>query len=255
MGPQREVRKVTDTDDLDAAMLAVSTAPPRGPVDRRGPLRRRWRQRVPAAPAAHLGRADGPRLVFEPGRIGRDRHPKMMRARFSWLLLTVALLLVVAGGNTPRNAVTAPHPTPHIPGGPNSGVAPVQSRPSKTRSRPLRGTSTWRLTNPAMAHEIEGYANVLGAGASGRLQLMVSTSARRFRAYAYRIGGYRGEGREIWSSRSVRGHQQRRPEVIGTPQLWSPAGRPPCRSRLEAGLQASTWSSLWRRRVTRPRFP
>jgi hypothetical protein len=136
MGPQREDRKVTDTDDLDAAMLAVSTAPPRGPVDRRGPLRRRWRQRVPAAPAAHLGRADGPRLVFEPGRIGRDRHPKMMRARFSWLLLTVALLLVVAGGNTPRNAVTAPHPTPHIPGGPNSGVAPVQSRPSKTRSRP-----------------------------------------------------------------------------------------------------------------------
>lgn len=150
----------------------------------------------------------------------------MMRARFSWLLLTVALLLVVAGGNTSRYAVTAPHPTPHIHGRPHSGVAPVQSRPSKTASRPLRGTSAWRLTNPSMAHEIEGYAKVLGAGASGRLQLMVSTSARRFRAYAYRIGGYRGgDGREVWSSRWVRGHQQRPPEVIGTPQAlvarWS----------------------------------
>jgi hypothetical protein len=43
---------------------------------------------------------------------------------------------------------------------------------------------------------------------------MVSTTASGFRAYAYRIGGYRaGDGRLVWASKSIAGHQQPPPTL------------------------------------------
>lgn len=79
-----------------------------------------------------------------------------------------------------------------------------------------------------MDHQIEGYANQRGLGAGSRLELMVSTPAHRFRAYAYRIGGYQGgSGRLVWSSRSVRGRKQQAPEVTPDTRAvvahWSPS--------------------------------
>lgn len=57
---------------------------------------------------------------------------------------------------------------------------------------------------------------------------MVSTTAARFRAYAYRIGGYRGgDGRLVWSSALVRGRRQQTAHVVGATRTvvapWSPS--------------------------------
>ena len=140
--------------------------------------------------------------------------------------LTVGLMLALAGcvllpasrtsESPPSDAGPAvpgrvPRPTP----GRTSSNAQAASVPRPVPDpRSMAGTSAWRLTEPAMDHEIEGYARLKGAKAGGRLRLMVSTSAKRFRAYAYRIGGYRGgDGRLVWSSRRTRGQEQPDPEV------------------------------------------
>ena len=57
---------------------------------------------------------------------------------------------------------------------------------------------------------------------------MVSTSASRFRVFAYRIGGYRGgAGRLVWASGSLPGRRQRAPRVSGRTRTvsagWSPS--------------------------------
>jgi hypothetical protein len=85
-------------------------------------------------------------------------------------------------------------------------------RPTPDR---LRGTSRWRLTRPAYAQEIEGFANPISVTPGQSFRLMVSTSAKTFRAYAYRIGGYRGgDGRLIWASRPVAGVLQPPPNLL-----------------------------------------
>ena len=81
----------------------------------------------------------------------------------------------------------------------------------------MRGTSAWRLTKPALDHQIEGYANPVSVRPGGTISVMVSTTAPRFRAYAYRIGGYRGgAGRPVWSSKPTKGRSQPAPHLIAT---------------------------------------
>jgi hypothetical protein len=79
----------------------------------------------------------------------------------------------------------------------------------------MRGSSSWKLTKPAMDHQIEGYANPASVRPGGTVSVMVSTTAPRFRAYAYRIGGYRGgAGRLMWSSRPTTGRSQPAPHLL-----------------------------------------
>jgi hypothetical protein len=73
----------------------------------------------------------------------------------------------------------------------------------------MRGSSRWKLSRPADADQIQGYASRISVVPGQPVSLMVSTTASRFRASAYRIGGYRGgKGRLVWTSRSLAGRQQ-----------------------------------------------
>jgi len=56
---------------------------------------------------------------------------------------------------------------------------------------------------------------------------MVSTTASRFRAFAYRIGGYRGgEGRLVWASHLLPGHRQRPGRVTSSTRTVVAGWRP-----------------------------
>jgi hypothetical protein len=75
-----------------------------------------------------------------------------------------------------------------------------------------------------MDSQIEGFANPASVRPGGTLRFMVSTTARSFRAFAYRIGGYRGgDGRQVWSSKPTRGTAQPDPVLTaGTRTVVAP---------------------------------
>ncbi|MBI1891013.1 MAG: RICIN domain-containing protein [Burkholderiales bacterium] len=56
------------------------------------------------------------------------------------------------------------------------------------------GTTAWQLSNPALAHEIEGYASVTSVNRGGRIDFMVNTAATTFNVDIYRMGWYGGAG-------------------------------------------------------------
>jgi len=132
-----------------------------------------------------------------------------------------------------RSDPTASGPPPSVPRAERPPAPAVAQLP-----RDLQGSSRWRLTRPARNGEIEGYADPSSVLHGHSLNLMVSTTATRFRAYAYRIGGYRGgDGRLVWESDPTAGHQQPPPAVTTTTRTvvadWTPsvpvrtAGWPP----------------------------
>ncbi|MCT9038913.1 hypothetical protein N6H07_23550, partial [Enterobacter cloacae] len=52
------------------------------------------------------------------------------------------------------------------------------------------GTTAWQLTNPALAHEIEGYASATSVNPGGVIDFMVNTTAASFNVDIYRMGWY-----------------------------------------------------------------
>ena len=73
----------------------------------------------------------------------------------------------------------------------------------------MPGSNAWRLTKPATNGQIEGYPTITSAVSGARVGLKVSTSARRFRVRAFRVGWYDGgTGRLVWQSRVLRGSRQ-----------------------------------------------
>jgi hypothetical protein len=56
------------------------------------------------------------------------------------------------------------------------------------------GTSTWQLTNPAVNHEIEGYASLTSVDRSGQIQLFVNTRDATYTMDVFRMGWYGGAG-------------------------------------------------------------
>jgi hypothetical protein len=96
----------------------------------------------------------------------------------------------------------------------------------------MRGSSRWKLTRPADAGQIEGYSSRVSVTPGQPVDVMVSTTAPRFRVFAYRIGGYRGgEGRLVWTSRVLAGHQQGAAHVTSRTRTvttdWSASARLP----------------------------
>lgn len=60
------------------------------------------------------------------------------------------------------------------------------------------GSEAWKLTNPAGAGEVEGYASTTSAAAGEGFTIHVSSTAPRFRGWLYRLGWYGGlGGREL----------------------------------------------------------
>ena len=78
-----------------------------------------------------------------------------------------------------------------------------------------RGTRSWRLSHPALEHQIEGFTGQ-SSGASGTLvALHVSTYAPSYHVTAYRIGAYpSGDGMRVWLSGKLRGTLQPRADLV-----------------------------------------
>lgn len=115
----------------------------------------------------------------------------------------LALALTLAGCTQAERGKHSPSPS-----GPASTVARSATRPSPSPHAD-RGTRAWRLSRPALDHEVEAYTTASSAGSGTPVGLRVSTGARRYRVAAYRIGAYRhGDGDLVWQSRPQRGHRQ-----------------------------------------------
>jgi hypothetical protein len=82
------------------------------------------------------------------------------------------------------------------------------------------GTGDWVLANPALDHEVEGYASATSVGRGGSLQIFVSSRDPRYRIEIFRLGWYGGVGgRRIGDPVERAGFVQTAPEpdpVTGT---------------------------------------
>src|SRR5947207_135231 len=50
------------------------------------------------------------------------------------------------------------------------------------------GTSTWKLTKPALNRQIEGYASLTSVGRGGTIQFFVNTAESSYTMDVYRMG-------------------------------------------------------------------
>jgi hypothetical protein len=115
---------------------------------------------------------------------------------------------------------------------PSSAVAP-SARPTPpgswvTVENRRQGTSGWRISHAGPADAIQGWADHVSAAAGERVRLYVSTTARRFRVQAYRMGWYGGRGaRLVWRSGPLPGHRQpapvRAPRTSMVATRWHPS--------------------------------
>ncbi|MBG0793175.1 hypothetical protein IYY11_07210 [Methylocystis sp. H62] len=78
----------------------------------------------------------------------------------------------------------------------------------------LGGTTSWKLTNPATAQEIEGYASLTSVNKGSAIDFFVSTSSPTFIYQVYRMGWYAGAGgRSVLGPTSVSGGVQETPSI------------------------------------------
>lgn len=76
-----------------------------------------------------------------------------------------------------------------------------------------RAPGDWEVSNPAMDHEIEGYASAPAVAAGDSIALHVSTRSGRFDTRIYRLGWYAGAGARLFSEiRGAEGRPQPTPE-------------------------------------------
>ncbi len=108
-------------------------------------------------------------------------------------------------------------------------AAPAVGEPGWVAAENRRhGTTAWRITARGARHAIEGYADRVSASAGDTVTLYVSTTARRFRVEAYRMGWYDGaRARLLWRSERVRGRRQAeatlRPGINLVEARWKPS--------------------------------
>src|SRR5690349_10048859 len=69
----------------------------------------------------------------------------------------------------------------------NQGTARAETNPiQRENARP--GTSEWRLTNPALHREIEGYASLTSVNRGHRIAFYVNTKDSSYNLAIYRMG-------------------------------------------------------------------
>jgi len=120
--------------------------------------------------------------------------PKSRRVAAPWLvLLGCALAQLPAGGNP---LLAAPNPI------------------SLENAR--SGSPKWELVNPALGHEIEGYADKVSTAPGETLRLYVSSLSPRFTVEVFRMGWYGGAGaRRVLELRSLAGVRRAIPKPRG----------------------------------------
>src|SRR3989454_8058646 len=97
-----------------------------------------------------------------------------------------------------------------------SWTAPIHAAPgpvSLENQRP--GSPQWELANPALSHEIEGYAETPSVEPGETLRLHVSSTSPQFSVEVFRMGWYRGAGaRRVLEFRGMPGGKR----AIPTPR-------------------------------------
>ncbi|MGW2793563.1 N,N-dimethylformamidase beta subunit family domain-containing protein [Streptomyces sp. NPDC001251] len=92
-------------------------------------------------------------------------------------------------------------------GGGEASRSPVPKPPAKENDRP--GDTGWRLTRRGAEHEVEGYADRTTVASGDPFRLHVHTTAKTFRAEAFRMGWYGGTlARKVWESGPLKGTRQ-----------------------------------------------
>ncbi len=86
-------------------------------------------------------------------------------------------------------------------------AAPTHAYPNPVSVENQRpGTARWEIGNPALKHEIEGYAGAASVGPGETLRLHVSSASPRFSVEVFRMGWYGGDGaRRVLELRAVPG--------------------------------------------------
>ncbi|HEY9698820.1 MAG TPA: N,N-dimethylformamidase beta subunit family domain-containing protein [Trichocoleus sp.] len=83
-----------------------------------------------------------------------------------------------------------------------------------TQENQLPGTEDWQLTNPAIRHEIEGYASLTSVNRGEQIRLYVNTTAPQYSIEIFRMGWYEGKGARRMTGPIVRtGIQQPKPAI------------------------------------------
>src|SRR6267143_2799355 len=118
--------------------------------------------------------------------------PKSRRVAALWPILLAGALGGVPGG-VPAPLLAAPNPI------------------SLENAR--SGSPQWELTHPALAHEIEGYADRASAAPGETLEIHVSSPSPRFTVEVFRMGWYGGAGaRRVLEIRALPGGQRAIPK-------------------------------------------
>ncbi|WP_164932001.1 RICIN domain-containing protein [Janthinobacterium sp. 17J80-10] len=63
-----------------------------------------------------------------------------------------------------------------------------------------QGNAGWQLVNPALNHEIEGYASLTSVNRGGEIDFFINTSASSYNIDVYRMGYYGGTGARLMQS-------------------------------------------------------
>src|SRR5438093_6465732 len=58
----------------------------------------------------------------------------------------------------------------------------------------IPGTTTWQLSSPADARQIEGYASLTSVNVGGQIKFFVNTADSTYNLAIYRMGWYGGSG-------------------------------------------------------------
>lgn len=142
------------------------------------------------------------------------------------------MTLVLAGCST-GSASTAPSPpsTPSItssaPTGTPTLLAAPTPTPAATQKLVEKPSSGWKIFGATPRFGIspgtralgplEGYANQASIAADQSVDLYVSTTAKRWRVTAYRMGWYGGkQGASVWQSGWQPGRAQAKPQTVGS---------------------------------------
>jgi hypothetical protein len=112
-------------------------------------------------------------------------------------------------------AVACDSVTPGSTGQGSTGRAGSAPSPRATvAENDLPGDPDWAIRQLGAPDAIMGYAGKASVLPGQTFRLSVSTTARSFRATAFRIGWYRGDGaRKIWASANLPGRQQNGPAL------------------------------------------
>lgn len=87
------------------------------------------------------------------------------------------------------------------------GRGPALPFPAAENAKP--GTRKWHIRDLGAPGAIEGYASQVSVLPGQSFRLYVSTTSRRFRVQAFRMGWYHGRrARQVWQSGQVRGQVQ-----------------------------------------------